>query len=80
MPLAEKDGGKCYEADRGQRVQRVLSAGSRFLYVYVNKAPSKPLDPLTREFVKLMVSKDGQEVGHQGRLLPHPRVDLPRKS
>ena len=32
---------------------------ARFLYVYVNKAPGKPLDPLTREFVKLMVSQGG---------------------
>jgi len=29
--------------------------------VYINKAPGKALDPLTREFVKLIVSKDGQE-------------------
>ena len=35
---------------------------SRFLYVYVNKAPGKPLDPLPLEFLKLMLSKEGQEV------------------
>ena len=35
---------------------------SRFLYVYVNKAPGKGLDPLTREFVKLILSREGQEV------------------
>ena len=35
---------------------------SRFLYVYVNKAPGKPLDPLQLEFMKLMLSKEGQEV------------------
>ncbi len=34
----------------------------RFLYVYVNKAPGKPLDPLAAEFVKLIFSKQGQEV------------------
>lgn len=34
---------------------------SRFLYIYVNKAPSKPLDPLVGEFIKLMFSKEGQE-------------------
>ena len=34
----------------------------RFLYVYVNKAPGKPLDPLVAEFVKLVFSKEGQEV------------------
>jgi phosphate transport system substrate-binding protein len=29
--------------------------------VYINKAPGKALDPLTREFVKLVVSREGQE-------------------
>jgi phosphate transport system substrate-binding protein len=35
---------------------------ARFLYVYINKAPGKPLDPLVKEFAKLMFSKEGQEV------------------
>lgn len=35
---------------------------ARFLYVYINKAPGKPLDPLVKEFVKFMFSKEGQEV------------------
>jgi phosphate transport system substrate-binding protein len=34
----------------------------RFLFIYVNKAPGKPLDPLVLEFIKLMYSKEGQEV------------------
>jgi phosphate transport system substrate-binding protein len=34
---------------------------SRFLFVYVNKAPNKPMDPLVREFVKFMLSAEGQE-------------------
>ncbi|MDH5231897.1 MAG: phosphate ABC transporter substrate-binding protein PstS family protein [Nitrosopumilus sp.] len=35
---------------------------SRYLYVYVNKAPNKPLAPLEREFIKMVLSKAGQEV------------------
>jgi phosphate transport system substrate-binding protein len=35
---------------------------SRFLYLYINKAPGKPLDPLVKEFAKLIFSKEGQEV------------------
>jgi phosphate transport system substrate-binding protein len=35
---------------------------SRFLYIYVNKTPGKPLDPLVHEFMKLVFSKEGQEV------------------
>jgi phosphate transport system substrate-binding protein len=60
VPLTEKDGGKCVEATADNAY-----AGSyplaRFLYVYLNKAPGKPLDPLTRGFVKLIVSREGQE-------------------
>lgn len=35
---------------------------SRFLWVYVNKHPNKPLDPLMKEFIKMVVAKQGQEV------------------
>jgi phosphate transport system substrate-binding protein len=34
----------------------------RFLMVYVNKKPGEDLDPLRREFLKLIFSKEGQEV------------------
>ncbi len=35
---------------------------SRFLYIYINKNPKKGFDPLTREFLKYVVSKEGQEI------------------
>ena len=35
---------------------------SRFLFVYVNKEPNKALDPLTREFLKFVLSREGQEI------------------
>ena len=34
---------------------------ARFLYVYVNKNPNEALDPLRAEFIKYMISKEGQE-------------------
>ena len=43
---------------------------SRFLYIYVNKAPGKPLDPLVKEYIKLILSKDGQEVVVKDGYLP----------
>lgn len=35
---------------------------SRYLYVYVNVDPSKGADPLVREFIKYVCSRQGQEV------------------
>src|SRR5881628_4162808 len=61
VPLAEKEGGKCVEADPDNAYSGSYPM-ARFLYVYVNRAPGKPLEPLTREFVKLVLSKEGQEV------------------
>lgn len=43
---------------------------NRFLYVYVNKGPGKALDPIVREFLKLVLSKEGQEVVLKDGYLP----------
>ena len=44
----------------------------RFLYVYVNQAPNKPLDPLVRELVKYILSQEGQQVVVKDGFLPLP--------
>jgi len=71
VPLAEKEGARCYEADPDNAYAGVYPL-ARFLYVYINKAPAKPLGPVTREFVKLMVSKEGQEVVIKDGYFPIP--------
>lgn len=45
---------------------------ARFLYVYVNKEPGKPLPPLTVEFIKLVLSREGQEVVVKDGYIPLP--------
>lgn len=45
---------------------------SRFLYVYINKAPNKPLAPLEAEFVKSILSQQGQEVVVKDGYVPVP--------
>jgi len=45
---------------------------SRFLYVYVNKAPGKPLPPLTAQFIELVLSREGQEVVVKDGYIPLP--------
>lgn len=45
---------------------------ARFLYVYVNKAPNTPLPPLEREFLKLVMSRQGQEIVLKDGYIPLP--------
>jgi phosphate transport system substrate-binding protein len=71
VPLSEKDGGKCVEAEADNAYNGSYPL-ARFLYVYINKAPGKALDPMTREFVKLVVSKDGQEAVMKDGYFPIP--------
>jgi len=57
-----KKPGKPFIAATSENAANKTYPLSRYLYVYVNKAPNKPLAPLEREFVKLMLSKQGQQV------------------
>jgi phosphate transport system substrate-binding protein len=45
---------------------------ARFLYVYVNMDPEKGLDPLEREFVRMVLSKQGQEIVVRDGYIPLP--------
>jgi phosphate transport system substrate-binding protein len=71
VPLAEKEGAPCVEATADNAYSGSYPM-ARFLFVYVNKAPGKPIDPLTREFVKLVLSKEGQEVVIKDGYFPIP--------
>jgi phosphate transport system substrate-binding protein len=71
VPIAEKEGDKCIEAKADNAYSGTYPL-ARFLYVYINKPPGKALDPLTHEFVKLMISKEGQEVVVKDGYFPVP--------
>jgi phosphate transport system substrate-binding protein len=60
VPLAETEAGP-YSDGNYQDVTSGKYPLWRFLYIYVNKAPGRALDPLVGEFVKLIFSKEGQE-------------------
>ena len=71
LPLADekKNGGAAFAAT----YENALSGKyplSRYLYIYVNKNPKKPLDPLTREFLKFALSREGQEIVVKDGFLP----------
>jgi phosphate transport system substrate-binding protein len=71
VPLAAKDGAKCFEATADNAYAGEFPL-SRFLFVYVNRAPGKPLDPITREFARLVLSREGQEVVVKDGYFPIP--------
>jgi phosphate transport system substrate-binding protein len=77
VPLAETDKGP-YSDGNYEDVKSGKYPLWRFLYIYVNKAPGKPLDPLVAEFVKLIFSKEGQEVVVKDGYLPLP-ADLAKQ-
>lgn len=71
VPLASKEGGEFVEATEGNAISGKYPL-ARYLYVYVNKHPNKPLAPLEAEFVKLVLSKQGQGVVIKDGYIPLP--------
>ena len=69
VPLTEKEGGALSEGSYDDVVSQKYPL-ARYLYLYVNKAPGKPLDPLVKEFLKLVYSREGQEVVVKDGYLP----------
>jgi len=69
VALAEKD---AFSSGSYEDVKSGKYPLARFLYVYINKAPGRPLDPLVREYAKLIFSKEGQEVVIKDGYLPLP--------
>jgi len=61
VPLTKKPGKPFIAATPDNAANKTYPL-SRYLYVYVNKAPNKALPPLEREFVKMILSKQGQQV------------------
>ncbi|BDM65363.1 phosphate-binding protein [Shewanella sp. NFH-SH190041] len=45
---------------------------SRYLYVYVNKHPNRPLTPMVREFIRFMLSAQGQAIVAKDGYVPLP--------
>jgi phosphate transport system substrate-binding protein len=71
LPLSAKDGQPFVEADAVHALDGTYPL-ARVLYVYVNKRPNQPFSPLEREFIKLVLSKQGQEVVIKDGFVPMP--------
>jgi phosphate transport system substrate-binding protein len=65
------NGGKQYEAS----LENCISGDyplARLLYIYINKNPVEKLDTLTKEFLKFVLSKAGQEIVVKDGYYPLP--------
>ena len=71
VPLAVEDGDTCYDATPDNAYAGDYPI-TRFLYVYVNKNPNEPLDPVRREFIRFVLSKQGQEATVKDGYFPLP--------
>lgn len=70
VPLVNKKG-EVEEANENNALSGKYPL-ARFFYIYLNKAPNKPLSPLEAEFVKMILSKQGQEVVVKDGYIPLP--------
>jgi len=71
LPLSKKKGESFVEPSAANAISGSYPL-ARVLYVYVNKKPNQPLAPLEREFFKMVLSKQGQEVTIKDGFVPVP--------
>ncbi|MEW6366332.1 MAG: PstS family phosphate ABC transporter substrate-binding protein [Acidobacteriota bacterium] len=69
VPISLKSGGTCVDTtpENGYSGAYPLA---RFLYIYVNKAPTGSLDPLRAEYIRYILSRAGQEAVVKDGYLP----------
>ncbi len=70
LPIAAEDG-TFYDATYDNALSGDYPL-ARFLLVYVNKKPGQPLDKLTLEFLKFVLTKEGQTIVEKDGYFPMP--------
>ncbi|MDQ7074107.1 MAG: phosphate ABC transporter substrate-binding protein [Gammaproteobacteria bacterium] len=69
IPMAKSRGQKLVLPTPENTLNRHYPLG-RFLYVYINRDPTKPVAEVEWEFIKLMLSKQGQEIISNNGYIP----------
>jgi phosphate transport system substrate-binding protein len=71
LAVSAKEGDTCHEPTPEEAYAGNYPI-TRFLYVYVNKNPGRPLDPVRAEFIKFVFSKQGQQAVLKDGYYPVP--------
>ena len=70
LALSEKDGGPYVPPSKETMADRSYPL-ARSVYVYLNRPPGLPLDPKLREFLRFILSREGQQIlAAHGTYLP----------
>lgn len=69
LALSEKKGGTCFDGSYENVISNQYPL-SRYLFIYIVKHPTKPLDPLVKEFLKFVLSYEGQQIVIKDGYLP----------
>jgi phosphate transport system substrate-binding protein len=78
VPLAKKQGEPYYAANAENAASGKFPL-ARMLYVYVNKPANKPMEPAVKEFMTLVLSKQGQDVVFKDGYVPLPKAVADRE-
>ncbi|MGK0290203.1 MAG: phosphate transport system substrate-binding protein [bacterium] len=78
LNLSRKVGQKAYPPTLKNVLSKKYPLG-RMLYVYVVKKPHQPLSKVVREFLKLALSKEGQEIVIKDGYMPLPASVIKRQ-
>lgn len=69
VPIAQNEGDE-FVGESYENVKSGKYPMSRFLYVYLAKNPAKDMDPLIKEFVKFILTYEGQQVVAKDGYMP----------
>jgi phosphate transport system substrate-binding protein len=71
LPLSPKAGAPSVEPNYANALSKAYPL-SRYLFIYVVRDPRRPMDALTKEFLKFVLSREGQEIVVKDGFLPLP--------
>jgi phosphate transport system substrate-binding protein len=71
LPLSDKVGGTAVEPNYANALSRAYAL-SRYLYIYIVRDPRRPIDPLVGEFLRFVLSREGQDIVVKDGFLPLP--------